>query len=299
MNALDLLTARLFDYAGTFPPASLPFKQALAESARAPLLSRPGILGIDIVVASPDLRFVTPKALDVAGFGDTQCSIALVGIDEAALKRTIPRVQKFNDKNAGVARIVSLEIHGKSFAGPQLQAAADSLRDVRLFVEPQIPDRSWAASGAALVAMLGRLREAGAPVGLKVRGAGPLAISNESLAPLVVQVAANKVPLKATAGLHHPILVPEHQNPLGFVNLAATLRLHQVLGPDFDEAAILACLNETAADAFAFDSELAWRAHAISEEALGQAMDDLPFSVGTCSLADPDADMSDLFGPPT
>ena len=85
MNALDLLTARLFDYAGTFPPASLQFKDALSESARASLLARPGILGTDIVVDSPDLKLVTGKALQAAGFGDTQASVALVGIPIEAL----------------------------------------------------------------------------------------------------------------------------------------------------------------------------------------------------------------------
>ncbi|MES2154637.1 MAG: hypothetical protein V4510_05820 [bacterium] len=297
MNALDLLTARLFDYAGTFPPASLSVKDALAEAARAPRLVRPAILGTDMVVASADLRFITPKAVERAGFGDTACSIALVGLDAASLKRTLPRVQAFNAKNVGSAEIVSLEVHGKRFSSRELQAAAEALGRVRLFVEPILSDRAWAASGWSLIAMLGKLRGVGAQVGLKVRGSGPHAISNRSLVQLIPHVVAQKVPLKATAGLHHPLLEAEHQNELGFVNVAAALRLHQMLGEGFDGEAMLGCLYEREADAFSFDGELAWRGHAVSYERLGEAMDDLAFSIGTCSLQEPDQDLYRLFGP--
>lgn len=298
MNALDLLTARLFDYAGTFPPASLDLKSALAESARAARLERPHIVGTDIVVDSSDLRLVTPKALASAGFGDTQCAIALVGIDAVALKRTVPRVQKFNDKNLGIARITSLEVDGRRFETTALQAAREELADVRLYVEPHITDRGWAASGWSLVEMLGRLARIGVPVGLKVRGSGPRAISTRSLAQLIPQLITHNVGLKVTAGMHHPILEREWRNHVGFVNTAAALRLRQALGAAFDAEAILGCLNETAADAFAFDGELVWRAHAVPEDRLGEVMDKLPFTVGTCDVREPDQDLVRLFGAP-
>lgn len=298
LNALDLLTARLFDYAGTFPPASLPFKQALASSARAGLLARPSILGADMVVDSPDLKLMTARAVEQAGFGDTQCSLALVGVPVDALKRTVPRVAKFNDKNAGLARIDSLEVHGNKLRSDVLQEHQRALGQVRLFVEPTMGDRAWPNSGAGLLQMLGRLRRAATPVGLKVRGSGPNAISNASLAYLIPEVVANGIPFKATAGLHHPILEMEHGNAIGFLNLAAAIRLRQVLGESFGSDAILACLQESRPDAYSFEGELAWRGRAARLDEVARAMDELHVSIGTCSLAEPDDDMVRLFGEP-
>src|SRR5690242_12892945 len=108
MNALDLLTARLFDYAGMFPPASLGFAEALAEAARAPRLARPSMLATDMVVDGANLRNVTLKALEKAGFGDTLCSVALVGVPEKDLRRVLPRVASFNQSRDGAAAVVSV-----------------------------------------------------------------------------------------------------------------------------------------------------------------------------------------------
>ncbi len=196
---------------------------------------------------------------------------------------------------AGVSQAL---VDQASALGDRAQAASDALGGVRLVIEPQITDRAWAASGSGLIAMLGRLRVAGAPITLKIRGAGPHAVSNRTLAALIPQVVAAGVPLKATAGMHHPILEAEYRNAVGFINLAAALRLHQGLGAGFDAEAILGCLYEQAPDAFSFDGELAWRAHAMTHEQLGQAMDDLSFTIGTCSLREPDNDLVRLFGPP-
>lgn len=298
MDALDLLTARLFDYAGTFPPATLPFKDALRESARSGLLVRPGIVANDMVVASPDLKLVTPRALEQAGFGDTQCGIALVGIEAGAVKRNIARVKTFNERNAGSARINAVEVHGSKFESTALLAAQKELGDVRLFVEPQIADRSWIGSGWSLIEMLGKLGRADAHVGLKVRGSGPNAISNRTLAQLIPQIVTHQVPLKATAGLHHPLLDASHGNQVGFLNVASALRLRQVLGDAFGPDALLACLYEQAPDAYNFDHELAWRGHAMSQREVAQAVDALPFGIGTCDMREPDSDLARLFGDP-
>ena len=298
MNVLDLLTARLFDYAGMFPPESLAFKDAMAEAARAGRLHRPALVGNDMVVASPDLRLVTPKALETAGFEDTLCSIALVGIPAEALKRTIPRIQAFNEKNLGHAHVASLEIDGTKFDTTQLAAARDALADVRLYVEPHLSDRSWAASGAGLINMLGRLAQVGDPVGLKVRASGPRAISARTLAWMIPQVTEKKVGLKVTAGMHHPIVEAEYRNSIGFLGAAAALRLRQAMGADFGPEAILGCVQENRPDAFSFEGELAWRGHAVALEAVAQAMESLPFSIGSCSLQEPDRDLVRLFGSP-
>jgi hypothetical protein len=295
-EALELLIDGLFDYAGMFPPASLELDAAIWESARSTKLRRPHMVAADLVVALDDLPRLDEERLRMAGFADTEAKVAVVGFESADLADATDEVAAKNDELAGVLRVVSLEPHGTTFPGAALRAAAGRLPGVQLYVEPRMPDPAWARNAPAIVRLLHRLKADGHSVGLKVRGSGGNAISAATLGWLIPQVAALGSPFKATAGLHHPLVEPaRYQNTLGFVGLAAALRLRQALGDAVPLDHVQHCVAEQDPAAFSFDGELSWRGHAITLDALRQAKRDLPFTIGSCSLREPDEDLARLW----
>ncbi|MFO1535084.1 MAG: hypothetical protein ABR586_05420, partial [Thermoplasmatota archaeon] len=169
MNGLDTLVTGLFDYAGLFPPASLPLPDALRASARAPRLRRPHILGADMVAPIDQLEGITRHELYFNGFGDTTCSIAAVGVERKQLADAVRHVKAYNRKSIPWARAVTLEVHGDAFP-PQsistLRAAQRNLDDIRLYLEPKWSGARWKTGQARLLGLLGKLKSETHPVGL-------------------------------------------------------------------------------------------------------------------------------------
>lgn len=298
-DALEMLVHGLFDYAGMFPPASLELDAAMWESARSLRLTRPHIVGADLVVSLDDLSRIDEERLQLAGFGDTEAKLAVVAVDSGDLDEAVIEVSEKAAAMAGVMRIVSLEVHGTTFDSPSLRTAAKVLGRTQLYLEPRMPDSAWARNAPGVIRLLRNLDGNYATIGLKVRGSGANAIRPATLAWLIPQALTLGVPLKATAGLHHPIVEEAMGNAIGFVGLAAAIRLRQCLGEAFTLDNIQQCVTETQAEAFSFDGELSWRGHAVTLEALQDAMRKQPFAIGSCSLREPDQDMLRLFGPPT
>lgn len=296
--SLRTLTDGLFDHAGMFPPAALPFKEALAETARLPeALRRPWLMGAHMVVPLDRLGDLGAAALDAAGFAG-RCRTCVVGVGLAQLPAAIEAALA-KDGRVDVASVeASLppELPGSAQA---VLSAADKVlagHGARLFVEPRLAAAGWSNAVAPVLALLEGLHAAGRSTGLKVRMAGPTALDSAGLAHAVAWAADLRVPFKATQGLHHPLAQGRKPAWHGFLSLAAALRLRQVLGEAFPVDAVQGCLDEQDPSAFAFDG-LAWRGHRIDENTLRQAVQDLPFSVGSCSLREPDEDLVRLFGP--
>lgn len=313
MSALDDLLKGLFDYAGMFPPASLPFEEALERSARLPtLLKRPPLVGSDFVMGADLLQALDKETLARCGFArERKVRICALGspLGSPGCRPLADGVARFNSQRWAVSApesVVSYELRlpGELFDRPGealvgVEALREALRgDVRLFLEPDWPKDQWQAR-LGLFPWLAKLNRPGAvPVGLKVRASGPTAVDAAALALIVPRVNALKIPFKATAGLHHPIPEPgRYGNPLGFLNLAAALRLEKALGPGrFGPKEVLACLQASDAGDFSFDGSLRWRGFEAPAGELAAAIRDLPFSVGSCSVEEPDADLCRLFG---
>jgi hypothetical protein len=301
MNGLDALTEGLFDYAGLFPPAALGLEEALRESARAPRLHRPRMVAADLVLTPKELPRITRQGLYFSGFGDTTCTLCLVGVDRNGLAAAVAQAQGFNRTGAPWARITALEAHGDAFSATGFQGldkARGDLGDVRLFIEPRWPNTAWAGRQPKLMALLARLKESGPAVGLKVRGAGPTAVTKATLARLIPDVTRLGVPFKATQGLHHPILEARYGNSLGFLNLALALRLCQAQGDGLGASDLAALLKESDPAAFDFSDGVEWRDYGLYPDTLERAKRGLPFTIGSCSLGEPDADLVRLFGAP-
>lgn len=293
---LDALVTGLFDYAGMYPPANLPLDEAVKESARSTRLRRPQMVGADLVVGVEDLGRLDEGRLRSGGFGDTECKVAVVGIDLNHLDEAVIDVAAKNADLAGVLRVVSLEVHGTSVPSTALATAATALPRVQVYLEPRMPDTAWAQNASGVLRLLRGLGTGGHRVGLKVRASGKTAVSPGTLGLLIPQVVAAGIPFKATAGLHHPLVEERHGNEFGFLGLAAAFRLRQALGDAFAASHVQQCVAERDPGAFSFSHGLAWREHAIALDELADARRRQPFAIGSCSLREPDDDLARLYG---
>ena len=278
----------LFDHAGMFPPATLPLPAALRDAAGFPAsLGRPGLVGADLVLAWKDWPALSAAALAAAGFR-RPCRVALVGVPQEQGEAVAREAAAHTAQPGCATPVVGIELHteGTLDAG-RIRATVALAGLIPVFVEPR-----WSSerlrTGVADAARL--LQDAGA--GLKVRCAGPTAADRPALAAAVVAAADAGIPLKATQGLHHP--VPRPGAPHGFLGLLAAVRLRQANGPGFAAADVTACLAEPDVGAFDLGDGIAWRGRRVPAAQLAA----LPaFAIGSCSLAEPDDDLMQAFGP--
>ncbi len=256
----------LFDYAGMFPPAALSFEEALRESHQFPsALKRRELVGSDMVLTPENLAKLTPAALDALEW-DRPCRVCLVGVGPDAVERHAAGEFPVPDERV---EIVALEA---VIASPEDVAR---LASPLAYAEPRWSHDEWLAHGPAYFS---QLEEHG--VGAKVRCAGPHALAAPTMAYVIENVADRRIRWKATQGLHHPLPGPD---AYGFLGILTAVRLREARGHSFDEEAIMECITDEDPSHFRIDAPV-WKGM------LGAGA--TPFAVGSCSLREPDEDLS-------
>lgn len=309
MSLLERHVAGIFDYAGMFPPAALSYDAALANAAMFwKRLRRPHLVANDFVLGADLLDRLDVAELRTLGAADAKtfrvCFLAgELGPETLALADKIVKFNAAHGNGPIPLRVVSFETKATPGAFADHAALAATLDDVRaklaasavrVYLEPLFNDALWLERSKEVFQVLGATHG----VGLKIRGTGQTAATNRAFAPVVRAVVERKLPFKATAGLHHPILEERYGNNLGFLNLVTCLRLRQAKGADFPDEAMDMILEENDAGAYAFDASLRWRDFSLTEDEVKAAKEAVPFSIGSCSLDEPDADLTRLFGAP-
>lgn len=245
----------VLDDAAVFPPGDLPLADAVVAHRLHRAAGYAGLVG-PLVVTVPDLA-------RLAGAGPLEVAVVAANADAAAAA--------MHQAPEGV-RIAALEISGTTVAA--LQSVIGEPAGVTVYVE--LPrDGHGGERRAALVEAL-----AGSPYRAKLRTGGvraDLYPDELELAETVVALSEAGVPFKATAGLHHALRNTDPDTGFeqhGFLNLlAATDAAVHGAGVD-DLAAVLAQRDA--------------RSLAIP------AGETLLRSIGTCSIADPVAELADL-----
>ena len=216
VSPIHTLLAHIVDYAGTFPPASLPVADAVTAYARERNGPDEWLLG-RLVLPAQSLDAVEDAAWD-ASPGEWQLS-AIAGPDARA---ALARVNAFNARWAGRARIASVEF---SPVPPDDIAGLMRLTDgtAEAFFETPID--------ADLHARLDAIAAARAAAKVRTGGTTTTAIpSSAALAGFLYECAQRELPFKATAGLHHAVrscyaLTYERDSATavmhGFLNFAA------------------------------------------------------------------------------
>ncbi len=297
--------AHLIDYAGLFPPASLAMAPAISNYAAHRAGADAWMLG----------RFICPAArlgeLDqhVALFaGGPPLAVAAIGrrSDGATflhgLGEDLEAVAAFRARHGAAVTIDVLE--QPLPAGPLDQAAIDGLarraRAAGLLAFCEIPaplDDSWIAVQGEALATLGANNQAGQPpLAYKLRTGGVTADAfptPEQVAAALAGARDAGVPMKCTAGLHHPFR--QHRDEVGarmhgFVNLFAAGILAHV--HTLDSATIGAILADEDPAAFSFTAAgLAWRELTATTAAIAALRAGALLAFGSCSFDEPRDDL--------
>jgi len=302
----------LVDYAGLFPPASLDMAAAVDRYAGHRAEKEAWMLGRFIVPAGrlTEMQEACAKYLDagqqwalsalVGGRDDAESALAAVADQGRAAAAFLKRFE-------GRARIEILEApvpvdgSGKNI-GEFLGRYADSLataglsgRELYLEVLPGVDDFRVLEAINALAAFESRFNRVGAK--LRCGGVTPEAFpSCERIAGFIDRCRRLGLPLKCTAGLHHPVRRQASDLPVmmhGFLNVFGAGILAHATGADLE--VVTACVAETDPEAFVFSPDsFAWRDHSVPFEALALARRGFLSGFGSCSFDEPRDDLRAL-----
>lgn len=300
---LRTLLTGIMDYAGLFPPAKLPLERALKCLASYRRENDHWLLGRFVVAASrlEELEPLVPSlfasgpplALSVLGRPANNDADFLEG-----LTLDLEAVAGFRAKLG--PRVVVDVLETRLPAGPGtvelIRESCAQLEPNQLFPFFEIGlAGDWRTTLARAVQGCATVANAG----LKLRCGGMEAAavpSVEQVAAVIAECALARVPLKFTAGLHHPLrrLDPVLKTSLhGFLNVFVAGVLaseHQLPEPTLRQL-----LQEESPTAFRFDDAgFSWREWQASTTEIELARKYTVTSFGSCSFEEPRADLRSL-----
>lgn len=327
--SLVALLSEVIDYAGLFPPAQLELDPAIRNFARYRKEPSAGVLGRFVIPAaklpavgpyqnelfteSPPARFsalgrggdtaaqflenLDADLLAIGAFNRSGGERVVVDAMETKLPADLVRTCDAGASDAFVSQVCERIGGGKLAAGPHTLAFP-------VFLEcPLLGD--WRASVTSIAAGVQQvnLRRAALgdrmAVGVKLRTGGLEASafpSSEQIAFVIKTCRDYEVPLKFTAGLHHPIrrFDPGVRAMMhGFINLfvagvlahAVALELHDIQG----------IIDEQDAREFQFgDASVAWNEAEAMIDEIRIARRTRVVSFGSCSVDEPLDDLRAL-----
>jgi hypothetical protein len=285
LASLKALLTSVVDYAGLFPPAKLDLQEAMENYVQDSASSHAWMLSRFVIPAAlvPELAELSPA------FSLKQWSLSAI---LSGLELEIEQVRSLNpgDKIA----IAALEF--SPLVPPEIERVLPALpAGVEVFFE--IP------CNGNLEPYLNVLRHTGAAAKIRTGGTTTDAFPSVSqLSQCIFSLAAAQVPLKATAGLHHPLpaeysLTSEPDSPTalmhGFLNVAilAAFAYWQKVTP----AEALELLQEVSSHAFQFKEDgICWRDRCLDILEIEAARQRFFRSFGSCSFQEPVNDLKHL-----
>jgi len=296
-SSLRALLARAIDYAGMFPPCSLALEPALKNQAN--------------YVRSAGSWMLSTFVLPIAKFGEAdqfvsqfdkhhQLRVSALGAKAenakdflVEVKNASETIRLFQEQHPDPIAVVQLEmVLPQDVDLAKLSEAAALLGELKLQTFWETP----AESAAQTIALLGRAKQPA--FGYKLRTGGVTADafpSSVQIARALLASTKNHVPIKFTAGLHHPIrqFRDEVKTEMhGFLNVlgAGVLSAEH----NWDEAQAIEMLEDQRAASFEFhDTVFAWREWEITLDRI-KARRKFVTSFGSCSFDEPREDLRAL-----
>jgi hypothetical protein len=298
--SLRALLAHSIDYAGLFPPANLALESALLNQSKYVRVPESWMLGAFILpiaefdAAARDLSdFDSEHRLRISALGPrTDNSEAFL----KSLSATIDAIATFESRFE-IASIEQLEMPLPGEINAELfKAIRERLAysDLKTFWEAK-------ADASELVTELlseNNAANAGRKLGFKLRTGGVTAEafpSSKQIAMALMAAGTRGVPIKFTAGLHHPVRLfhDSVQTKMhGFLNVLGAGVL--ALAHDWRQSEVIQMLDDEDAGSFSFtEGFFAWREWRISTEAIAGSRE-LVTSFGSCSFDEPREDLRAL-----
>jgi hypothetical protein len=292
--SLRALLTRSIDYAGLFPPAELGLEAALENHAtyvRSPDLWMLGtfVLPLGKFAAARGLlsQFEPEHPLKVSALAPRSANAAEF---RGALESVVKSIAELRVIPAGVVSVEQVEIPlPLAPIDDLLGAVNDILGDLtaKTFLEAPADD------APRMIAAL-----AGSAVGFKLRTGGVTANAfptGRQIATALVAAAHYRVPIKFTAGLHHPVRLfhPSVETRMhGFLNVLGAGVLSAEHG--WNEPQTEEMLADEQANSFSFDDQLfRWRDWKITTAQIDERRR-LVTSLGSCSFDEPRDDLRQL-----
>jgi hypothetical protein len=295
--SLRALLARSIDYAGMFPPCDLELAPALqnqaeyAQSADSWMLSAFVLSVSKFSDAAPLVsQFDKHHPLRVSALGAKTENAANF---QTELKNAADAIRSFQNQHADLVSVAQLEmVLPQDIDLSRLNEAATQLTDLKLQTFWETP----AESAEETIALIARAKQPA--FGYKLRTGGVTADAfpgSVQIAQAILASTKHHVPIKFTAGLHHPIrqFRDEVKTEMhGFLNVVGA----GVLSAEhhWDEAQTVDMLEDQNAKSFEFhDTVFAWRDWEITLDRI-KARRKFVTSFGSCSFDEPRDDLRAL-----
>lgn len=278
----------LIDYAGLFPPTALGMDEAVA-GFRAARATASAWMAHRFICPADRLVDLARALITTMAAGEEAWPIVVTATPD-----DLRTVKDFAAEMGRAARVEVVEMRLPDDADEPAIGGLLAAFDKVVFFE--VP---WSGPVEECLGMLAAAREAsGRALGAKIRCGGLVAEAFppvEAVGGFLVACSRLALPVKATAGLHHPF---RHLDPAtgfthhGFVNLLAAAGFaHR--GDEVDRVAEV--VAETDPDAFDLDAAgLRWREERLDAAALAATRGDLFVGYGSCSFDEPVEDLTAL-----
>ncbi len=294
--------SRIIDYAGLYPPASLPLDEAFRNFVKyqsAPeawMLSR-------FVIPAKRLAELSPLIPADGSFAFTLLGRGGKDSDEFTrnLEVDLQDIQSFRSTHGARvnADVYETAIPSSSFDNQYslnalVKQTADmfNINGITVFLEAQFGD-GWQTRADTLFYALRKVKDK--HVGFKLRTGGVTADafpSTEQVAWAIVEARDSGIPVKCTAGLHHPI---RHFNESvqtkmhGFLNVFGAGVLAAANG--ISQELVQFILEDENPESFRFDEEdFIWKGLRVASVELGKLRHQVT-SFGSCSFDEPREDL--------
>jgi hypothetical protein len=295
---LDARTASfggLIDYAGLFPPASRTMDEAVAEYARLRSGNQRWIVGAFLCRAS-ELESLAAAAVRHLGRGDPAWEVRAIfdmGPGAGAML-----VNDFHSEMSPAITVTSVEAKTPRSDPEAIATTIESVgsleNDTAIFIEVVRGDAIRTQIDAIAVNLRSRGRTGGAK--LRCGGRDPDDCPDvDEVADFVWSATGERLPFKATAGLHHPIR--HFDDDLdgwrhGFVNLLmASVACDDGADPD----TVRAIIAETDPEAFSVTAAAArWRDIHLPGSAIRRSRRNGFIAFGSSDIDGPIEDLGDL-----
>jgi hypothetical protein len=294
-ESLRALLTGVIDYAGLFPPAQLPLDQALRnytayrESPDAWMLAR-------FVCPAARLKELDPVPLvTVVGRGGIKAHDFIAGLRQDWQDMRALSDRAFTAIAGYEVRVCNDVLHTEHVLDPKRELLTFGLHSPG-FLEAEYGPL-WTKSVEKLLAMYDQTFAR--RWGLKIRCGGATAASVPSSADIAFGLVACRkagVPVKFTAGLHHPHR--RHDGTLGsmthgFLNVFVAGVLSHARGCETD--VLQSILEDEDPKHFTFDDAgLRWKALLATTDEIRAAREKAVISFGSCSFDEPREDLRAL-----
>jgi len=315
VKSLQLFLSKLIDYAGLFPPANLDLKYAfnnyLDYTVNNPyswimakfICPASKLAELEKLIQDEKIELANNVSFSVLGSSSVHSSEFLDSVSH-----DVKMISEFYGKYSGKININAFEVRlpndifsisGDDVLFDMIKLTAEKLNKINnkpfpLFFEAQ-PNENL----SALAEAISKYNESGGKAGYKLRTGGVEASAFPPSGKIAFAIKACGdfgIPMKCTAGLHHPI---RHYNESvktkmhGFINVFGAGILNVCL--NLPEDVMTEILEDEDAGNFHFsDNSFGWKEYRILASRIQEAREQFMISYGSCSFDEPVDDLKSL-----